>query len=105
MQSNEENDEKVFVIEMHADTHFFTPDELAKYQNYYNKRKSPRSLVSNNALRLRQGQGMTLTLHFWNSPYLFRSLVLLFLHLWPVADAIVGTVAGAVCMKNEIPKS
>ena len=56
MQSNEGNDEKVFVIEMCTDTHFSTRYDPAKYLDYFNKGKS-RNLVSRIALSSRQGRG------------------------------------------------
>ena len=75
MQSNEGNDEKVFVIEMCTDTHFSTRYDPAKYLDYFNKGKL-RNLVSRNALSSRQGrERMALMLHFRSGLFLFCSLV------------------------------
>ena len=47
MQSNEGNDEKVFVIEMSKpDTHFSTRHDPAKYLQYFDKSKSRSNYVS-----------------------------------------------------------
>ena len=97
------NDEKVFAIETNTtDSHFSRRYDPAKYLKYFDKRKL-RNLVFWVHAR---GEGMALLLHFWSGLFLFYfSLVLLFLHLWPVAEAIMEIIPDAVMMKNQIPKS
>ena len=61
------NDEKVFSIETNTtDSHFSRRYDPAKYEMYFDKRKS-RELVSKNALSSRQGRGD-------GTPFLTRSL-------------------------------